>query len=91
VLLERCPDCEATSLRTGKARLPLGPERAEVLTRGAERDDGTQRGARGDRQVIPKAVQEKPGARNLLDEHGAPPRQLVAFEKLERSAPLFCR
>jgi hypothetical protein len=63
VLLGQCPDCEATSLRTGKERVPLSPERAEALTRGAERYDATQRGAHGDTRVIPKAVQDEVRAR----------------------------
>ena len=63
VLLERCPDCGEAGLVTASARLPLARERAEELARGAEVYDASQRGARGDTQKIPKAVQDEVRAR----------------------------
>jgi hypothetical protein len=63
VLLQRCIDCAQTSLVTAEGQLPLDPEHAEALTRGAEHYDATQRGARGDTQQVPKAVEDEVRAR----------------------------
>ena len=63
VLLRQCPGCGEAGLVTRDGALPLAPERAEELARGAERYDASQQGARGDTQKIPKEVEDEVRAR----------------------------